>query len=192
MNTKFHQRIISKLFPIDRSKLITEIIILSLLGAFAVVLRAKLRIPLNMPGHHGFEVMAVLLIGRHISKISIASSISSLAAALFIFFPFLGFKDPFLPLIYLIMGVSIDVLYTVSKKYHKDFLTFAIIGGLAYSLIPVCRILIQATGMYEYALFIKSGYVIPIISHFIFGLAGGLLATGMVNFSKRQLNKNKQ
>lgn len=192
MNIKSHQRIISKVFPINKTTLLIDLIILSLLGALAVVLRAKLRIPLNMPGHHGLEVMAILLIGRQLSKISIASSISSLVAGLFIFFPVFGFKDPFLPLYYVIMGISIDILYYFLIKTKINFLTFSLIGGLAYMLIPLCRLFILFLLEYEYVSFIKHGFVIPLISHFIFGFSGGLAAFGLVNFSKKQIQKRKQ
>lgn len=135
------QRSISRVFPIDKNTALLQVLLLSFLGASAIVLRANLRIPLHIPGHHGIEVMALLILGRYLSQISIASSISSLAAALLIFFPFMGFKDPFLPLIYMGMGVTIDSLYSAFKnKKHIAF--FALIGGLAYMAIPVSRIII--------------------------------------------------
>lgn len=186
MNTKSQTKSISKAFPIDRKQLIVELIILSLLGTLAVVLRAKLRIPLNMPGHHGLEVMAIFIGGRMFSKIPVAGSISSIAAALCMFFPFLGFKDPFLPMIYLFMGISIDILFYVSKKIGTNVLVFALIGGLAYMIIPAIRLLLFSAGAFEYMLFIKRGFIIPFISHFAFGFAGGLTAATILFLSRKK------
>jgi len=191
MNTESHQRIISKAFPISRKQLVIELLILSLLGALAVVLRAKLRIPLNMPGHHGLEVMAILIGGRMFSKLPVASSISTIAAALCIYIPFLGFKDPFLPVIYLLMGISIDSLYYFVKKSNANFLFFAIIGGLAYTVIPSIRLILHTTSAFEYMMFLKKGFILPFISHFAFGFAGGLAATSLSAISKKH-SKNKQ
>ena len=186
MNTKSRTKILSKAFPIEGKQLLTELIILSLLGALAVILRAKLRIPLNMPGHHGLEVMAILIGGRMFSKIPVASSVSGIAGALCIFFPFLGYKDPFLPLIYVFMGISIDLMYYFAKKLGTNFLVFAIIGGLVYTLIPAIRLFLHSVGAYQYMLFIKKGFIIPFISHFAFGFAGGLAAASLLIFSKRK------
>jgi len=178
MNLKSQQKIISKAFPINRVAI--EIIILSLLGALAVLLRAKLRIPIQMPGHHGLEVMAIFLLGRNFSKLPMASSITSIAAALFILFPFTGFKDPFLPLIYIAMGASIDLIYKYFKTKNASVILFALMGGVAYSIIPLSRILIHFTTGYPYQSFIKTGYFMPVVSHFIFGMAGALLAAGIL------------
>jgi len=186
MNTKSQQKILSKVFPIERKQLSTEIIVLSLLGALAVVLRAKLRIPLNLPGHHGLEVMALLLGGRIYSKLPVASSISAVIAALCIYIPFLGYNDPFLPVIYILMGIALDVLYYFTNKFGMNFLIIAIIGGLVYSIIPVTRMFLHSVGAYEYVLFTKKGFIIPFISHFAFGFAGGLAASGFFILTKKR------
>jgi hypothetical protein len=183
MSGKSPQKTISKAYPINKVAL--EIFLLSLLGAFAIILRAKLRIPLNMPGHHGLEVMAILLIGRSVSKMSIASSISSMAAAMFIIFPFMGFKDPFLPVIYILMGISIDLMFRFIYNEKYKAITLALIGGIAYMLIPLSRILIHITTAYPYQSLIKGGYVFPVFSHFLFGVLGALLASALIHTTKK-------
>ena len=180
---KSHQKNILGAFQIDN--VAVELIILTLLGALAVLVRAKLRIPLNMPGHHGLEVMALFLIGRSISKISVASTITSLSASIFILFPFMGLTDPFLPAIYLLMGLFIDVFYKLISRNEINIILISLLGGLAYSIIPLSRILIHFTTGYPYQLFIKSGFVIPVISHFVFGVAGALLAAGILSTTNK-------
>lgn len=183
MNGQSQPKTTSKALAINKVAL--EVFLLTLLGAFAIVLRANLRIPLQMPGHHGLEVMALLLIGRSVSKISIASSISTLAAALLIAFPFMGFKDPFLPVIYIMMGAVIDFSYKYFKSSKPQVFFFALIGGISYSMIPLSRIIIHFTTGYPYQFLAKGGYVIPVFSHFLFGSLGALLAAGLIYSTKR-------
>ncbi len=184
MNGKLYQKSLSKAYPIE--KVITEIAILLIIGAFAIFLRANLRIPINMPGHHGLEVMALFLLGRQFTKINMASTISSVAASIFILFPVMGFKDPFLPAIYLVMGIGIDVLYRFYQKVNGGLLLYAVLGGIAYMLIPLSRLVIHFTTGHPYQLFIKSGYVLPVISHFVFGAAGAILAFVLYKASRKE------
>jgi uncharacterized membrane protein YozB (DUF420 family) len=129
--------------------------------------------------------MAILLIGRSVSKMSIASSISSMAAALFIIFPFMGFKDPFLPGIFLLMGVSIDIMYRLFYNEKYKTIILALIGGLAYMLIPLSRIMIHITTAYPYQSLIKGGYIFPVFRHFVFGILGGLFASALIYTTKK-------
>lgn len=190
MNGKPQVRTISKAFPTSKSAIWIEVLLLGFIGILAVVLRAKLRIPLNMPGHHGLEVMALLLIARSNTKLSFGASISTLFAALFIMFPFMGFKDPFLPLIYMIMGFGIDIFYKFYSKVKESVFFFAVLGGLAYMLIPLSRTIIHLLTGYPYSSIIKGGFFLPLVSHFIFGAAGALLAASLIYSTKKILKKN--
>ncbi len=186
MNGQLQPKTTSKALAIDRVAL--EVFLLTLLGVFAIVLRAKLRIPLQMPGHHGLEVMALLLIGRSVSKMSFASSISTLGAALLILFPFMGFKDPFLPVIYILMGAVIDFSYKYFKSAKPQLFFMTLIGGISYSMIPLSRIAIHFTTGYAYPSLLKSGYALSVVSHFVFGALGALLATGLI-YATKKINK---
>lgn len=185
MNGSLHQNPLSKAFPISRTLL--EILVLSFIGFAAIALRTRLRIPLNMPGHHGLEVMALLLIGRQWSKITLAGSVSTLAASFLLLTAWAGIKDPFLPLIYLLMGAIIDLSYRLMGDRKNALLPLAIIGGFAYAVIPLSRALIQLTTAFPYESFLKTGFVYPIASHFIFGAMGGLLAGLLVKGSRKML-----
>ncbi|MDD3636591.1 MAG: hypothetical protein PHN50_03275 [Bacteroidales bacterium] len=177
---------VSKHLPISRTVL--EIAVLSLIGLAAVAIRTKLRIPLNMPGHHGLEVMAILLIGRHWAKLPLASSISSLSAALFLLLPWAGIKDPFIPFIYILMGIVIDLLYRFTFSEKRMLFSLLIIGSIAYSIIPLSRLMIHLSVDYPYGSFLKTGYFYPVFSHFIFGAAGGLLA-GLLIKAQQKITK---
>ncbi len=188
MNGSLHQNPLSKAFPISRTLL--EIIVLSLIGFAAVALRTRLRIPLNMPGHHGLEVMALILIGRQWSKLSLAGSVSTLAASFLLLTTWAGIKDPFLPIIYILMGAIIDLFYRWMGERKNALLPLALIGGIAYAIIPLGRALIHLTTSFPYESFLKTGFIYPIVSHFLYGFLGGLLAALLVRGSRKMLQNN--
>ncbi len=185
MNSKSQQRSISKAFPISNSALLETLLLVGL-GALAIVLRAKLRIPINIPGHHGLEVMALLMAGRRVSKIKFATSISTLTAAILIFFPFMGFKDPFLPAIYIIMGLAIDFLYGAFPKWQKNIIFISLLGGFTYMIIPLSRIVISLTTGMPYGSLFKHGFVAPVFIHFAFGMIGALVGAGLISTLRRK------
>jgi hypothetical protein len=166
MSGQLQQKTISKAFPVNIT--IMEVAGLAILGALAVLVRAKLRVPLQLPGHHGLEVMALLL------------SISTMVAAVFTFFPFMGFNDPFLPIVYLIMGATIDLLYKLIRLFRENILFFTLMGGLAYMVIPLSRILIHFSGLRFYNNIARGGYWYPVWTHFLFGAGGAILAFSIV------------
>lgn len=182
MNGKSQPKTISKAFPVNR--LLTEVLILMLFGAAAILLRAYLRIPLNLPGHHGLEVMALLLIGRKISGLPYAASISTVTAALMIFLPLPGLKDPFLPIIFLLIGAVIDLIYRFISRFQENIFLFGILGGIAYFMIPFSRLILFIAG-YPYESFVKFGFAVPLASHFVFGALGGMLAYGIVKTTEK-------
>lgn len=185
MNGSVSQKTISKAYQTNTLSLVLEILFLFVLGISAIVLRSYLRIPLGIPGRHGLEFMALLMIGRRMSKLPFASIITMLGATTFMFVPFIGIKDPFLPVIYLLMGVVLDVLYFAFRNPANRLAILSLIGGLAYMVIPISRLGVYLfTGVLERS-FIKSGFIIPILSHFAFGVAGALLGAGLINSIKK-------
>lgn len=188
MNGNLSQKTISKVYQTNTLSVILEIAFLFVLGVSAIVLRSYLRIPLGIPGRHGLEFMALLMIGRRVSKLPFASVIAMLGAISFMFVPFLGIKDPFLPVIYLIMGIVLDGLYFSFKNTDNRLVIISLIGGLAYMVIPISRLGIYLfTGVLEKS-FIKLGFIIPILSHFAFGVAGALLGAGLI-YSVKKIKK---
>ncbi len=158
---------------------IAEYIALFGVGIIAILLHSRFKSPLSIPGHHGLEFMALMMAGRTASKIPWASSISSLGIGLVLLFPVFGFKDPFMGMSYMLPGFLVDVFYNLSKQFKRQLLILAFVSGLAYFTIPLSRVLIHAVSGYPYSSFIKYGYVLPLISFFAFGMAGGFVGTGV-------------
>lgn len=122
---------------------VAEYIILFGLGILAILLHARLRTPLNIPGHHGLEFMAILMAGRVASKIKWASSISSLGIGFVLLFPVFGFKDPFMGFNYMLPGLFIDVFYNLTRNLKWQILILSLVAGLAYFTIPLSRLFIH-------------------------------------------------
>jgi hypothetical protein len=148
------------------------------IGAVAILLHARLRTPLNIPGHHGIEFMGLLLLGRMSSNLRFASTISSLGIGLLLMFPVFGFGDPMMGFNYMLPGLFLDVFYHLGGQRSKKVWFLAIVAGISYITIPFSRLLISSSTGYLYGAFLKHGFVAPFIGYLLFGLSGGLLGTG--------------
>jgi hypothetical protein len=186
MNGRSYQKSILSLSLTKKQALILEIVLLIMTGVLISTLRAYLRLPLNIPGRQGIIVMALLVSARILSKQSFASSITMIAASAMMLFPFMGFKDPALPLIYILIGVSLDFLWRTFKLDSKSIFIGALIGGSVYMLIPLIRLGIHTSSLYIVSSFIKHGFVIPIAYHFFFGVLGTIGAMGIIKSLKRK------
>ncbi|MDP2722794.1 MAG: hypothetical protein Q8O72_08555 [Bacteroidales bacterium] len=167
-----------------------EVLLLLMAGTLAIVLHERLRTPLNIPGHHGLEFMAILLGARLSSKLKWASSISALGIGVFILFPVLGFKDPMMGFNYMLPCFVLDLAYNSVgqlSKYKKLLLVVA--AGFGYMMIPLSRLLTTLVTGYPYASFMKHGFLMPVVLFMVFGLMGGLLGTGIYQVAKKGLSK---
>ncbi len=183
MNTLSSPKTVSKAFPTNVIITLAEIILLFGIGALGVFLHAKFRFPLRLPGHWGLVYMALVFSGRLFSKKPYASSLSSIGAASMLLLP-LGFKDPFMPVLYVLPGFLVDIFYNVFSNKNKHFVFVALLAGLAYMTIPLFRLVISMVNGFVYGSFI-SGYIYPFIMHFVFGACGGLAALGIFLFIRK-------
>jgi len=169
--------------------LIIEYLVLFGIGVIAILLHARLRTPLNIPGHHGLEFMALMMAGRVASRIKWASSISSLGIGLILLFPVFGFKDPFMGINYMFPGLFIDLFYNLTKNYSRQLLILALISGIAYLTIPLSRLCIHFITGYPYTSFLKHGYAIPVFGYLVFGMAGGFTGAGITRIVMGKIRK---
>lgn len=185
MNGKLQQKSISKV-SLTNYALVIEILIPIVLGIIAIVAHARYRSGMNLPGHHGLEFMALLLIAQSTGKTKWSAYLFSLGVAAFAFVPFLGFKNPFVAMIYVVPGIILGIVGTLSSIKKYKILFYAIIGGFAYASIPIIRFISGiASGVMHKSLITGAGY--PILSFFMFGLIGSLFGMGVYNLKKRIL-----
>lgn len=150
---------------------------LILLGVIAGLLHVHLRYPLNIPGHHGIEWMALLLFGRCLSNQRHAATIlaAGAAASYLAQSPFLAFAHDIKPaLIFLVTGGCADIIYRFTQNRLPIMINAGVTGALAFITKPVIMYcLFIFTGM-KVGMFIKHPDYLPFISHFLFGLVGGV------------------
>ncbi len=144
-------------------------------GALAVVLHQTTRFPMGLPGRHGLEWMAILLVGRASSRSRYAGSLVGTGAAAFSLLPLWGVgHDPFLWLLYLVPGLLIDIAYSEPPSWRASLWLLPLVAGLAFATKPLIRWVISLlTGLPYGSLLMGLGY--PLLTHFLFGLLGGVL-----------------
>lgn len=183
-NGSLLQKTLSRLLP-NRLVLAGEIILLLLLGAAAVALHYKLRLPMQIPGRHGLFFMALIISGRLYSGMSAAATISTLGAATLQFFLYAGNGDPFLPLTYLMLGTVMDFVFGYVRKITGLLWLATLLSGMCWMFIPLVRILVQGMNVYFHHSF-RSGLLYPFITHLAFGAAGAMLAFLIYSLLKRK------
>lgn len=171
--------------------LVLELFILMMAGAFAMFLHYSLRIPLNMPGHHGLEFMAIFTIVRMSSNLRYAATIATLGTGILLLIPGMGAVNPLHSFSYLLPGILLDFLFFTGGKQSRWFIFVVLSAGIAYMSIPLSRFFIHLiTGFPEMA-FIKHGVIYTILSFFLFGILGGMLGFGLENIKSFFLKNQK-
>jgi len=166
-----YQKSTSKAFQIDSTNDLLKTGLLLLLGFFAVVLRERINIPLKIPGHHGLEFMLLFMAGKTLSHQRYAMSISSIGASASAFLPIFHFGNAFMPVTLLLPGIIGDLI--LNKTGKTRYLYIFLVGGLAYSSIPLSRqVIMVLTGIPFGSLL--NGLLIPFSLHFLFGALGSV------------------
>ena len=141
----------------------------------AATLHAYLRMPLGIPGHNGLIFMTVFVFGQSFINKPMSGLVSAIGASSLLYLNVLGFKDPYIFIPYILIGVIMDLLGTIPVKGKWRFLFIGIIAGIAYTCIPLHRFIIMSIGLYQNGAILKFGLPITILSHFAFALSGGML-----------------
>lgn len=189
MNGTFSPKTISKAFPIELPAWL-EILLLVSAGTTAVVLHQAFRWPLNLPGHHGIEWMAILLLGRAFSRLGPASSLTSLGAVGGAFLTGWMGRDPFIWLIYAVPGPLVDLAFRSLPRYTDKIWFFMLLGAFAHTTKPLIRLVITVASGWSFGSF-RFGVAYPVASHFLYGLIGGLLGALLV-LGIRKISKSKK
>jgi len=150
---------------------------LLVIGVVAGLLQVHLRYPLNIPGHHGLEWMALLLFGRCLGTQRYAATIlaSAAAASYLIQSPFVVVAHSMKPaVIFLLTGFCSDALYPVTRKYLPLIVNAGLIGGLAFIVKPLVMYVLFMLASLEVGMFVKHPDYLPFMTHFLFGMVGGI------------------
>jgi hypothetical protein len=161
---------------------------LASLGAGIVLLEQAFRWPLQLPGHHGLEAMALLALGRLSCSNPWSATLVGTSAA--VAAPLLGADHGVLmPLYYVLPGVVIDLGYRLWPQLARRLVLFLpLLTALAFATKPVIRVLAnQFFGMQFGSL--RAGPVYPILTHLMFGFLGALAAVLLWHATERQLRR---
>jgi hypothetical protein len=139
-----------------------------------------------MPGHHGLEAMALLVLGRLACTSPWAATLVGASAA--VAAPLAGADHGVLmPLFYVLPAVVLDLGYRLWPRLVERFLLFLpLLAALAFAAKPVVRVFAnQAFGMQFGSL--RAGPLYPILTHLMFGFLGALAAVLVWRATERRL-----
>lgn len=144
------------------------------LGVAIVALEQGFNWSLQLPGHHGLEAMALLVLARLCCSSPWSATLVGTSAA--VAAPLLGASHgPLMPLFYVLPGLVLDLGYRLSPRFGKSLLFLPLLAALAYAAKPAIRVLAnQLFGMQFGSL--RAGPVYPIVTHLLFGFLGALAA----------------
>jgi hypothetical protein len=156
------------------------------LGVAIVLLEQAFRWPLQLPGHHGLEAMALLVFGRLSCTNPWSATLVGASAAAAA--PFVGADHGVLmPLFYVLPGIVLDAGYRLWPRLVSQALLFLpLVAAVAFASKPVVRVVAnQLFGMPFGSL--RAGPVYPILTHLMFGFLGALAAVLVWRATERRL-----
>jgi hypothetical protein len=174
MNGILSQKIASKAFPTDWTVKWWEALLLIGSGVTAVLLHRATDLSLGLPGHHGIEWMALMIIGRASSRFRGAGSLTSIGASFASTLPFLQGGNPYAWLFYLLPGIVMDFAFQYLPRYADKLWFLILLGGLAHVTKPIGQLTMNLITGWPFGSF-RYGVLYPFASHLLFGMIGGLL-----------------
>ena len=154
MDGTFSRKTVSRTSPTDLTLRWWEALLLIGSGVTAVVLHRAFDMSLALPGHHGIEWMALLLIGRMSSRFRGAGTLTGVSASIASTLPFLQGGNPYGWIFYLLPGLVMDFAFRyLPRAANKqstpqggsvDQLWFLVLlGGLAHVTKPLGQLAIN-------------------------------------------------
>lgn len=144
------------------------------LGALTVLLHETFHYPLKLPGHHGLEGMALLVLGRLSCTSPWAATIVAFSAATTGAATGAGHDIASVELT-LIPGVVLDLLAMAVPGWRSRLWLLPAFVAAAHAMKPLMRWgLAEMAGLNFGSL--RAGVLYPLGTHVAYGLAGGLVA----------------
>ena len=158
------------------------------LGATILVLEEAFRWPLQLPGHHGLEAMALLVLGRLSCSNAWSATLVGTSAA--VAAPLLGADHGVLtPLYYLLPGLVIDGGWRLwPRLMARVMIALPLLAALAFATKPVVRIVAHELFGLQFGS-LRAGPVYPVLTHLMFGFLGALAAVLVWRYTEQRLRK---
>ena len=168
---------------------VMELFLIVMAGGLAAYMHFNLRIPLNIPGHHGLEFMAIISLVRLTSRLRYAGTLAMLGTGIILLIPGAGGGTVLHGFSYLLPGIVLDMAYLAGRERIRILFIIAIFSGFAYMIIPLSRVFLNLFTGYPYMAFVKYGIAYTSLSFFFFGMLGGLLGFSLYSI-KNTLNRS--
>jgi hypothetical protein len=189
MNGTYSQKNILRTFPTDLTLSWWEALLLFGSGILAVVLHRAFDLSLGLPGHHGIEWMALLILGRASSRFRGAGTITSLGASLASMVPFLQGGNPFGWFFYLLPGLVVDAAFRYLPRVANQPGFLVLLAGLAHLTKPIAQWVLHLIIGWPFGSF-RFGILYPFVGHLLFGMIGGLFGAWIVLGIRRYSQKS--
>ncbi|GGI53455.1 hypothetical protein GCM10011430_06290 [Oxalicibacterium solurbis] len=167
------------------SPLPVALLLLLAAGIAAALLREAFRLPLRMPGHHGIEWLAILVLARLTSARPVAGMVTGIGAALTTICVGSGHGQMALALTLLLQGCLADALLFRPRLRIVFFAWIPIAGALIHMTAPLLRntwmSLVAGTLPFHS---LVNGLAYPLATHALFGAAGATI--GLLVFLSRK------
>ena len=191
MNGTPSPRNISRSYPTEWSLSWLEALLLIGGGVMAVILHRTTDLSLGLPGHHGIEWMAIMILGRASSKFRGAGTLTSLGASFASVLPFLHGENPFTWIYYLLPGPVMDLAFRYLPRYANKIWFMALLGGFAHMTKPIGQLTVNLITGWPIGSF-RYGVVYPFASHILYGTIGGLLGALILYGVRRASSKTEK
>ena len=191
MNGTYSQKNISRTFPTDWTIAWWEALLLIGGGVAAVVLHRATDMSLGLPGHHGIEWMALLIISRMSSRFRGAGTLTSVGASFASMLPFLQGGNPYAWLFYLLPGLVMDFDFRYLPRLTNQLWFLVLLAGFAHMTKPVGQLTVNLLTGWPFGSF-RYGVLYPFTGHLLFGMIGGLLGAWIVLGIRRNSQKSPQ
>jgi hypothetical protein len=189
MDGVLSQKTVSRTFPTDWTLRWWEALLLFGGGALAVVLHRTFDMSLGLPGHHGMEWMALMILGRASSRFRGAGTLTSVGASLASTMPLLHSDNPYTWLFYMLPGPVMDLAFRYLPGLTNKVWFLVLLGGLAHATKPVGQLIINLNTGWPFGSF-RNGVLYPFATHLLFGMIGGLVGALIVLGIQRSSNKS--
>ena len=154
------------------------------LGAVVIVLEQAFRYPLQLPGHHGLESMALLTLGRLSCTSKWSATIVGTSAATTATVAGVD-HGALMPLLYLVPALLLDVGFGFSGRARQWVLYLPFVAALAFASKPLMRWIAHLGFGFEFGS-LRYGAGFPIVTHMLFGFVGALTAVILFRATVRQ------
>lgn len=152
-------------------------------GVAATVLHQSFRWPLQLPGHHGIEWLALLVLARLVSPRERAGLLTGVGAAgaAFAYAGSIGIDGKSAQMLtYMLQGALLDALLFLPRVRWTALLWIPTAGALTHVVAPLVKNLFTSlSGELITFSALMHGIGYPMITHAIFGATGAAIGLGL-------------